>query len=105
MENSVALVFAAVFGRLVFLCHLSNFLIQSSTDFSSIDFGIAAIVLGVTLRSPGVFAFLFGFIVTLIGIAIYTWDKRRMWEGTIVICRLCTRYCPEAPFLFAQARS
>lgn len=48
---------------------------------SSLDFGIAAIVLGVTLRAPGVFAFLFGFIASFIGVGIYYWDRRRRWEA------------------------
>jgi two-component system, OmpR family, sensor kinase len=48
---------------------------------SSVDIGIAAFVIGVTLRAPGVFVFIFGFIVTLIGVAIYSWDRRRMWDA------------------------
>jgi two-component system OmpR family sensor kinase len=48
---------------------------------SSVDFGIAAIVLGVTLRATGVFAFLFGFVVTWIGLGIYYWDRRRIAEA------------------------
>jgi len=48
---------------------------------SSIDFGIAALVIGVTLRAPGVFAFLFGFFTALIGLGFYYWDRRRVWEA------------------------
>ena len=48
---------------------------------SSLDFGIAAFVVGVTLRAPGVFAFLFGFILALVGLGIYFWDRRRVWEA------------------------
>ncbi|NWG05833.1 MAG: HAMP domain-containing histidine kinase [Chloroflexi bacterium] len=53
----------------------------ASPILSSVDFGIAAFVLGVTLRAPGVFAFLFGFFATLIGLGIYYWDRRRVWEA------------------------
>jgi two-component system OmpR family sensor kinase len=69
---SVGLFFFAIFQ--IFFSKLPPVL-------SSIDFGIAAFVLGVTLRAPGVFFFIFGFVATLIGMAIYTWDKRRMWEA------------------------
>ena len=48
---------------------------------SSVDFGIAAFVLGVTLRAPGVFAFLAGFVFAWIGIGIFMWDKRRIAEA------------------------
>lgn len=52
-----------------------------SPILSSVDFGIAAFVIGATLRVPGVFAFLFGFFTTLIGLGIYYWDRRRIWEA------------------------
>ena len=52
-----------------------------SPILSSVDFGIAAFVIGATLRAPGVFAFLFGFFTTLIGLGIYYWDRRRIWEA------------------------
>lgn len=48
---------------------------------SSIDFGTAAFVFGMTIRNPGVVAFSFGFIVTAIIIAIYYWDRRRIAQS------------------------
>ena len=48
---------------------------------TSVDFGIAAFVVGLTLRAPGVFAFIVGFLGTLIGVGIYYWDRRRVWEA------------------------
>jgi two-component system OmpR family sensor kinase len=45
---------------------------------SSVDFGTAAFVFGMTIRNPAVVAFSFGFIVTAICIAIYYWDRRRI---------------------------
>ena len=48
---------------------------------SSIDFGTAAFVLGMTIRSPTVVAFVFGFLVTGFILAIYYWDKRRVAQA------------------------
>ena len=48
---------------------------------SSIDFGTAAFVFGVTIRNSGVVAFTFGFIVTAMILAIYYWDKRRVAQA------------------------
>ena len=48
---------------------------------SSVDFGTAAFVFGVTIRNSGVVAFTFGFIVTAIILAIYFWDKRRVAQA------------------------
>jgi len=45
---------------------------------SSIDFGTAAFVFGMTIRSPAVVAFFFGFIITAIILFIYYWDRRRI---------------------------
>ena len=45
---------------------------------SSIDFGPAAFVFGMTIRNPAVVAFSFGFIVSAIVIIIYYWDHRRI---------------------------
>ncbi|MGH7810374.1 MAG: sensor histidine kinase, partial [Candidatus Binatia bacterium] len=45
---------------------------------SSIDFGTAAFVFGVTIRNPGVVAFVFGFIVTAAVLFVYYWDRRRI---------------------------
>ena len=57
------------------------FLPSASPILSSVDFGIAAFVLGMTIRANGIFAFIFGFLVTLIVMGIYYWDKRRIWEA------------------------
>ena len=48
---------------------------------SSVDFGTAAFVFGVTIRNSGVVAFTFGFIVTAFFIAIYYWDRRRVSQA------------------------
>src|SRR5215510_9989384 len=48
---------------------------------SSIDFGTAAFVVGMTIRSPTVVAFVFGFLVTGVILAIYYWDKRRVAQA------------------------
>jgi two-component system OmpR family sensor kinase len=45
---------------------------------SSIDFGPAAFVFGMTIRDPAVTAFSFGFIISIIVIVIYYWDRRRI---------------------------
>jgi len=45
---------------------------------SSIDFGTAAFVFGMTIRNPVVVAFFFGFIITGIVELIYIWDRRRI---------------------------
>jgi two-component system, OmpR family, sensor kinase len=45
---------------------------------SSIDFGTAAFVFGMTIRNPTVVAFGFGFVVTAIILLIYFWDQRRI---------------------------
>jgi len=45
---------------------------------SSIDFGTAAFVFGVTIRNSGVVAFFFGFILTALILFIYYWDQRRI---------------------------
>jgi len=45
---------------------------------SSIDFGSAAFVFGMTIRNPAVVAFGFGFLVTAIILLIYYWDRRRI---------------------------
>src|ERR1051325_2800226 len=47
---------------------------------SSVDFGTAAFVFGMTIRNSAVVAFSFGFIVTSIVILIYYWDRRRIAE-------------------------
>src|SRR5215813_2573558 len=48
---------------------------------SSVDFGPAAFVFGMTIRNPTVVAFVFGFLVTGVILAIYYWDKRRVAEA------------------------
>ncbi len=66
---------------LTFFAIVQIFLSSISPILTSVDFGIAAFVVGVTLRAPGVFAFLFGFFAALIGLGIYYWDRRRVWEA------------------------
>ena len=51
---------------------------------SSIDFGTAAFVLGMTIRSPAVVAFVFGFLVTGVILAFYYWDKRRIAQAQVM---------------------
>jgi len=48
---------------------------------SSIDFGTAAFVFGMTIRNPRFVAFVFGFLVTAAIIVIYYWDKRRVAQA------------------------
>jgi two-component system, OmpR family, sensor kinase len=48
---------------------------------SSVDFGPAAFVFGMTIRSPAIVAFGFGFMVTGFVLVIYYWDKRREAEA------------------------
>jgi len=45
---------------------------------SSIDFGSAAFVFGMTIRNPAIVAFAFGFIITAIILLIIYWDRRRI---------------------------
>jgi len=45
---------------------------------SSIDFGSAAFIFGMTIRNPAVVAFGFGFIATASILLIYYWDRRRI---------------------------
>ena len=45
---------------------------------SSVDFGPAAFVFGMTIRNPAVVAFVFGFLFVSIIIIIYYWDRRRI---------------------------
>jgi len=47
---------------------------------SSVDFGPAAFVFGMTIRNPVVVAFSFGFIVSILVIMIYYWDRRRITQ-------------------------
>jgi two-component system OmpR family sensor kinase len=67
-------------GLLLFVI-VQIFFPTAAPILTGVDFGIAAFVVGLTLRVPGVFAFLFGFIATLIGLGIYYWDRRRIWEA------------------------
>src|ERR1051325_345063 len=48
---------------------------------SSVDFGPAAFVFGMTIRSPAIVAFVFGFAVTGFVLLIYYWDKRHEAES------------------------
>src|SRR5512139_1892172 len=48
---------------------------------SSVDFGPAAFVFGMTIRNPVVVAFVFGFLVTLVVLAVYYWDRRRLAQA------------------------
>jgi signal transduction histidine kinase len=45
---------------------------------SSVDFGTAAFVFGMTIRNPAVVFFSFGFLITAFIILIYYWDRRRI---------------------------
>jgi two-component system OmpR family sensor kinase len=66
---------------LLFFIVVQVFFPKPSPILTSVDFGVAAFVLGATLRVPSVFAFLFGFVATLISVGIYYWDRRRVWEA------------------------
>lgn len=54
------------------------FLPEMFPILSSIDFGTAAFVFGMTIRNPAVVAFGLGFVVTAIILLIYYWDRRRI---------------------------
>ena len=70
------------FGIGLFFFAVFQFLFPKvSPILTSVDFGIAAFVVGLTFRAPSVFAFIFGFIATFIGLGIYYWDRRRVWES------------------------
>ncbi len=45
---------------------------------SSVDFGTAAFVFGMTIRNPAVVFFSFGFLITAFVILIYYWDRRHI---------------------------
>ena len=63
------------------LAILAQLLLPSAAPIlSGVDMGIFALVLGVTVRNTGVFAFIVGLLITLIFQGIYYWDKRRFWE-------------------------
>jgi len=63
------------------LALLAQFLLPTMFPIlSSIDFGPAAFVFGMTIRNPVVVAFSFGFIVSVIVIIIYYWDRRRITQ-------------------------
>ena len=66
---------------LLFFAFVQLFFPRVPPILTSVDFGIAAFVVGLTLRAPGVFAFLFGFFAALICLGIYYWDRRRRWEA------------------------
>lgn len=67
-------------GLILFIV-VQIFFPAASPILTSVDFGIAAFVLGLTLRAPSVFAFIFGFFITLIGLGVYYWDRRRIWDA------------------------
>jgi len=48
---------------------------------SSIDFGAAAFVFGMTIRNPAVVAFVFGFLATAVIAAAVYWDRRRIAQA------------------------
>lgn len=48
---------------------------------SSVDFGPAAFVFGMTIRNPAVVAFAFGFLATAGVLAVVFWDKRRIAQA------------------------
>jgi len=48
---------------------------------SSVDFGIAAFVFGMTIRNSGVVAFIFGFLLTAFSLAYYRWDRRHIQQA------------------------
>jgi two-component system OmpR family sensor kinase len=62
----------------LFLALLAGFFLPSLFPIlSSVDFGPAAFVFGVTIRNPAIVAFVFGLLVTAFVLAVYYWDRRR----------------------------
>lgn len=60
------------------LAVIANYLIPDVLPIlSSIDFGTAAFVVGVTIRDSAVVAFFFGLLVTAAILGVYYWDRRR----------------------------
>ena len=53
----------------------------ASPTLISMDIGIAAFVLGLTIRQTGIVAFILGFLLTLPFLGFYYWDRRRMWDA------------------------
>lgn len=57
---------------------IARFLLPATLPvISSVDFGAAALVFGMTLRNPTLTVFIFGFLVTAVVLGIYYWDRRR----------------------------
>ena len=63
---------------LIFAMFAQFFLPAMFPILSSVDFGPAAFVFGMTIRNPVVVAFVFGFIASAIILLIYYWDQRHI---------------------------
>lgn len=50
-------------------------------SLTTLDLGFVAIVLGLTIRSAAILAFLLGFIITVIVLLVIYWDRRRIAEA------------------------
>jgi two-component system OmpR family sensor kinase len=63
----------------LFLAILAQFFLPTIFPIlSSVDFGTAAFVFGMTIRNPVAVAFAFGFMITAVILLIYYWDRRRI---------------------------
>jgi two-component system OmpR family sensor kinase len=56
-----------------------------SSHLFNTDLGIAAFVIGVVVRDPGIVAFVFGFLVTLFLVILYYWDLRSVRQAQTLI--------------------
>jgi two-component system OmpR family sensor kinase len=61
------------------LALLARFLVPDEFPFlASVDLGFSGIVFGMSIRNSGLVAFLFGFTVTLLVVAVRAWDQRHI---------------------------
>jgi two-component system OmpR family sensor kinase len=51
---------------------------------SSVDFGVAAFVFGMTIRNSMIAAFVFGFLITAASLTYYYWDRRHIRQAQIM---------------------
>jgi two-component system, OmpR family, sensor kinase len=76
------LVWVLPFGVGLILFALAQLIFPSvPPTLTGVDVGIAAFVVGMTIRNTGIVAFLVGFIITLLVMGLYYWDKRRIWDS------------------------
>lgn len=79
---SVYLLFLLPFFVGILLGGLAQLIFPSySSTLSNVDFGFAAIVLGLVIRNVGFVVFIIGFLISALFIAFYYWDRRRIAQA------------------------